>query len=272
VSLQDKMVVNAQLLASGADIEVMNLIRQQLSELKGGGMLRYAAPSPVTSLILSDVIGDDLRAVASGPTVAPIGTKAEARDILHQLDIWKGLPQTVRQVLQRPDVAQDLPDARNLLIGSNGLSLAAMAAVFPAAKQHALPLIGDVTQAVQRVANMGRGAHIFGGETTVKLTGTGRGGRNQDLALRLALRAEMEAWQGQWLYLQAGTDGRDGPTDAAGGVVCETTLSKVRAAGLDPAALLDNNDAYRVLAAAGGLHMTGATGTNVADLGILIRS
>ena len=86
------MVVNAQLLASGADIEVMNLIRQQLSELKGGGMLRYAAPSPVTSLILSDVIGDDLRAVASGPTVAPIGTKAEARDILHQLDIWEACP------------------------------------------------------------------------------------------------------------------------------------------------------------------------------------
>ena len=272
VSLQDKMVVNAQLLASGADIEVMNLIRQQLSELKGGGMLRYAAPSPVTSLILSDVIGDDLRAVASGPTVAPIGTKAEARDILHQLDIWEGLPQTVRQVLQRPDVAQDLPDACNLLIGSNGLSVAAMAAAFPAAKRHALPLIGDVTQAVQRVANMGRGAHIFGGETTVKLTGTGRGGRNQDLALRLALRAETEAWQGPWLYLQAGTDGRDGPTDAAGGVVCETTLSKIRAAGLDPAALLDNNDAYRALAAAGGLHITGATGTNVADLGILIRS
>jgi hydroxypyruvate reductase len=92
------------------------------------------------------------------------------------------------------------------------------------------------------------------------------------LALRLALRAETEAWQGSWLYLQAGTDGRDGPTDAAGGTVCETTLSKIRAAGLDPAALLDNNDSYRALAAAGGLHMTGATGTNVADLGILIRS
>jgi len=92
VSLQDKMAVNAQLLASGADIEVMNLIRQQLSELKGGGMLRYAAPSPVTALILSDVIGDDLRAVASGPTVSPIGTKAEARDILYQLDIWRPCP------------------------------------------------------------------------------------------------------------------------------------------------------------------------------------
>ena len=272
VSLQDKMMVNAQLLASGADIEVMNLIRQQLSELKGGGMLRYAAPSPVTSLILSDVIGDDLRAVASGPTVAPIGTKAEARVILHQLDLWEDLPETVRRVLQRPDVPQDLPDAHNLLIGSNGLSLAAMAAAYPAAKRHAQPLIGDVAQAVQRVANMGRGAHIFGGETTVKLTGTGRGGRNQDMALRLALLAETEAWQGPWLYLQAGTDGRDGPTDAAGGVVCETTLSKIRVAGLDPEALLNNNDAYRALAAAGSLHMTGATGTNVADLGILIRS
>ncbi|MDG1744164.1 MAG: DUF4147 domain-containing protein [Planktomarina sp.] len=272
VSLQDKIAVNAQLLASGADIEVMNLIRQQLSELKGGGMLRYAAPSPVTALILSDVIGDDLRAVASGPTVAPIGRKAQARDILQRLTLWHRLPETVRRVLQSADVPQDLPEARNLLIGSNGQSLAAMGAAYPTATLHPQPLIGDVTEAVRRIADMGRGAHVFGGETTVKLTGTGRGGRNQDLALRLALLAEAEGWKAPWLYLQAGTDGRDGPTDAAGGVVCETTLSEIRAAGLDPAGLLGNNDAYRALAAAGGLHITGATGTNVADLGILIRS
>jgi hydroxypyruvate reductase len=259
-------------LASGADIEVMNLIRQQLSELKGGGMLRYAAPSPVTALILSDVIGDDLRAVASGPTVAPIGTKAEARDSLAQLGIWETLPQTVRGVLQGADMNIDLPDARNVLIGSNGLSLAAMGAAYRTAKLHPQPLIGDVTEAVYKIRDMGRGAHVFGGETTVKLTGTGRGGRNQDLALRLALLAEAEAWQAPWLYLQAGTDGRDGPTDAAGGVVCETTLAQIRAAGMDPAGLLDNNDAYPALAAVGGLHITGATGTNVADLGILIRS
>lgn len=272
VSLDDKIAVNAQLLASGADIEVMNLIRQQLSELKGGGMLRYAAPSPVTALILSDVIGDDLRAVASGPTVAPIGTKAEARNILAQLGIWETLPQTVRGVLQGADINIYLPEARNVLIGSNGLSLAAMGAAYRSAKLHPQPLIGDVTEAVYKIRDMGRGAHVFGGETTVKLTGPGRGGRNQDLALRLALLAEAEAWQAPWLYLQAGTDGRDGPTDAAGGVVCETTLAKIRAAGLDPAGLLDNNDAYPALAAAGGLHITGATGTNVADLGILIRS
>ena len=272
VSLQDKIAVNAQLLASGADIEVMNLIRQQLSELKGGGMLRYAAPRPVTALILSDVIGDDLRAVASGPTVAPIGRKAQARDILQRLTLWHRLPETVRRVLQSADVPQDLPEARNLLIGSNGQSLAAMGAAYPTATLHPQPLIGDVTEAVRRIADMGRGAHVFGGETTVKLTGTGRGGRNQDLALRLALLAEAEGWKAPWLYLQAGTDGRDGPTDAAGGVVCETTLSQIRAVGLDPAGLLGNNDAYRALAAAGGLHITGATGTNVADLGILIRS
>jgi hydroxypyruvate reductase len=119
-------------------------------------MLRYAAPSPVTALILSDVIGDDLRAVASGPTVSPIGTKAEARDILHQLDIWEALPETVRRVLLSADVPQDLPDARNLLIGSNGQSLAAMGAAYPAARLHPQPLIGDVTEAVRRVADMRR--------------------------------------------------------------------------------------------------------------------
>ena len=271
ISLQDKMDLNALLLASGADIEVMNLIRQQLSALKGGGMLRYAAPSAVTALILSDVIGDDLRAVASGPTVSPIGTRAQARAALEGLGLWAGVPVRVRLALEQADEIIDLPKATNILIGSNGISLAAMAGYLPLAQVHKRPLVGDVAEAAARVVAAGPGTHLFGGETTVKLTGTGRGGRNQELALRVALLAEQEGWQGPWLYLQAGTDGRDGPTDAAGGVVCESSIASLRGAGVNPEKRLTNNDSYPALAAAGALLITGGTGTNVADLGILIR-
>ena len=271
ISLKDKINLNKLLLASGADIEVMNLIRQQISLLKGGGILRYASPSSVTSLILSDVIGDDLRAVASGPTVSPIGTRLQACAALRTLGLWDQIPTAVKTALERHEKVTDFPVAKNILIGSNGLSLAAMAKVMPEAKVHQMPLVGDVAQAAARVVAAGPGIHLFGGETTVKLTGNGRGGRNQELALRVALLAEYENWQGPWLYLQAGTDGRDGPTDAAGGVVCETSISAMISVGIDPKQRLANNDAYSALKAAKALLITGGTGTNVADLGVLMR-
>jgi hydroxypyruvate reductase len=272
ISLQDKMDLNALLLASGANIEVMNLIRQQLSLLKGGGMLSYASPSPVTSLILSDVIGDDLRVVASGLTVSPIGTRLQACSELKALGLWGQTNAAVKTALERPEEIIDLPVTKNILIGSNVLSLVAMGKEIPEATIHKMPLVGDVSQAAARVAAAGPGIHLFGGETTVRLTGTGRGGRNQELALRVALLAEYQNWQGRWLYLQAGTDGRDGPTDAAGGVVCEASVSVMSSVGIDPNQLLANNDAYSALQAAKALLITGGTGTNVADLGVLIRA
>ena len=272
ISLQDKMDLNALLLASGANIEVMNLIRQQLSLLKGGGMLSYASPSPVTSLILSDVIGDDLRVVASGLTVSPIGTRLQACSELKALGLWGQTNAAVKTALERPEEIIDLPVTKNILIGSNVLSLAAMGKEIPEATIHKMPLVGDVSQAAARVAAAGPGIHLFGGETTVRLTGTGRGGRNQELALRVALLAEYQNWQGRWLYLQAGTDGRDGPTDAAGGVVCEASVSVMSSVGIDPNQLLANNDAYSALQAAKALLIIGGTGTNVADLGVLIRA
>ena len=272
ISLQDKIDLNALLLASGANIEVMNLIRQQLSLLKGGGMLSYASPSPVTSLILSDVIGDDLRVVASGLTVSPIGTRLQACSELKALGLWGQTNAAVKTALERPEEIIDLPVTKNILIGSNVHSLVAMGKEIPEATIHKMPLVGDVSQAAARVAAAGPGIHLFGGETTVRLTGTGRGGRNQELALRVALLAEYQNWQGRWLYLQAGTDGRDGPTDAAGGVVCEASVSVMSSVGIDPNQLLANNDAYSALQAAKALLITGGTGTNVADLGVLIRA
>lgn len=272
VSLADKAEVSRLLLGSGAEIGVMNLIRQNLSRLKGGGLLRLAAPAQVRALILSDVVGDDLRAIASGPTAVPLGTAAEAVAALRRLHLWQRVPQSVRQHLQSATDPGPLPPCANQLIGSNAISLAAMAAAAPCALLLERPVTGDVADAARFICdNAGRGVTLWGGETTVVLRGTGRGGRNQELAMRIGLEAERRGWPAGWVCLQGGTDGRDGPTDAAGGLIDAGTLERMRMAGIDSQSMLDNNDSYAALAVAGDLLFTGATGTNVADLGVMIR-
>lgn len=271
ITLEDKAAVNRILLAHGFEITEMNLIRQHLSTLKGGGMLRASA-APVSAYILSDVIGDDLRVIASGPTVAPIGTKADARALLTARGVWGDLPNAVRMVLEADTAPAPLPQARNVLIGSNRKSLRAMAESAGAVivDDH---LTGDVAAAAIKIiaaaqGATGPGAMIFGGETTVILRGTGLGGRNQELALRVAMG--MPDLGRDWVFLSGGTDGRDGPTEAAGGVVDAGTASRIKAAGGDAQALLANNDSHAALALAGDLLITGATGTNVADVQILL--
>jgi len=280
LTLTDKAAVNEMLLTSGLDINRMNLIRQNLSQLKGGGLCRAAAPARVTALILSDVIGDDLRAIASGPTVAPLGTARDARALLQDQGLWHGLPIAVKTHLSQPDAACETPEAQNILIGSNRFSLEAMRDRAEALGWHVPELVddltGDVTEATTRVLTAARTAPkdrpvalLFGGETTVRLTGTGRGGRNQELALRIAQAAD--DLDGDWLFLSGGTDGRDGPTDAAGGLVTPRTWARIAQTGADPEALLNNNDSYAALQAANALVTIGGTGTNVADVQILLR-
>lgn len=281
LTLADKAQVGQALLASGLDINEMNLVRQQLSELKGGGVLRHAAPAPVQAYILSDVIGDDLRAIASGPTVSALGNRAAARAILQRAGIWEGLPTSVQTHLTTTPNAPPLPEVQNTLIGSNRHSLAAM-------MDHALTLgwqpelvsdhlVGDVAEAVEEILQAVKAAPadqplalIFGGETTVRLEGDGRGGRNQELALRLAQRGATEL-SGDWLFLSGGTDGRDGPTEAAGGFASPTTWTDIAKTGADPEALLANNDSYAALKAAKTLLVCGGTGTNVADVQVFLR-
>lgn len=270
VSLADKAALNALLLGAGLDITQMNLVRQQVSKIKGGGLLAAAAPQSVTALILSDVVGDDLSTIASGPTAAPLGTARHAVAILEKAGIWSDVPQSIRAHLEKDVAAAVLPKHRNVLVGSNALSVDAMAAKRPDA--HVLDAVeGDVADAAREICDAaGPGVTIWGGETTVQLKGTGRGGRNQELALRIALEARARGWT-DWCCLQGGSDGRDGPTDAAGGLVDHGTLDRIAAAGGDLDALLANNDSYAALALAGDLLITEATGTNVADLGVLIR-
>ncbi|CTQ51178.1 glycerate kinase type-2 family protein [Jannaschia donghaensis] len=269
VTLEDKAEVSRLLLAAGLDIKAMNLVRQNLSRLKGGGLARACAPATMEALILSDVVGDDLGAIASGPTVPPLGTAADARDLLRQSGLWGRLPESCRVALSSARVSPT-PAVATRVIGSNRLSAEAMRTAAPDATLDPIPLEGDVAQAAARVAARvaaGPGLTLWGGETTVVLRGQGRGGRNQELALRVAVA--LRDFDRPWAFLSGGTDGRDGPTDAAGALVDDGTLTRAGAAEMDVAAALADNDSYRVLAATGDLLMTGATGTNVADLQIL---
>lgn len=267
VSLAQKAEVTAALLGAGLDIVQMNTVRQALSRIKGGGLARAAYPARVTTLVLSDVVGDDPRAVASGPTAAPLGTVGAARAILQRAGLWSALPGAVQTVLSRPDEPFESAGGEIRMVGANRLSVAAMAQAAPDAITVDKALVGDVAQAAAQViarAQTGPGLWVMGGETTVTLRGTGRGGRNQELALRVA-RGLRDLGR-PFVFLSGGTDGRDGPTDAAGGLVDNGTWDRV---GPEAEALLANNDSYEALSRARDLLQIPATGTNVADLQVL---
>lgn len=282
LSLEDKMLVNTKLLASGADIAQMNLVRQALSALKGGRLAKCAKPAGMRSLILSDVIGDDLRVIASGPTIAPVGTREQAKQLLQELGLFDELPQNVQDHLRAKASCDEPISSRNecdaVLVGSNSRSVSAMQDHCKGnAKMNNKPLEGLVEAAAKEIVRQVQSSKpgepvLWGGETTVLLKGDGQGGRNQELALRVALLMEQSHYQGDWIFLSGGTDGRDGPTDAAGAIVDEGTLARIRAAGGDPQVFLANNDSYHALSLSNDLLITGPTGTNVADLQIFIRS
>lgn len=277
LTLNDKIHMNQILLASGMDITQMNLVRQSLSMLKGGGLLRIAFPAPVRSYILSDVIGDDLRVVGSGPTTQPIGTAQDALKLLKEQGILADMPAAIQTYLATAVQPEAMVEHHSpTLIGSNSQSAKQMALAAGAQLENQ-PLVGLVEDAaahiVRRIANArtdGPVAIAFGGETTVNVTGTGKGGRNQELALRIVLLLDQMNYPNCWCFLSGGTDGRDGPTDAAGGLVDNFTIQRISEKGGRVSAFLDNNDSYAALLSADDLLMTGATGTNVADLHLFL--
>jgi len=275
LTLDDKARVNAALLRSGADIHAVNAVRQQLSRLKGGGFVRLAAPARVRALIVSDVIGGDERVIASGLTARALTDRAGAAAILRRHGVWKDAPEAVRRLLSsREEAASPAPEADNAIILSNRTCLEAMARAAPGARIVCDHLTGDVADAARFVGETARaapaeaGVFLFGGETTVRVSGAGLGGRNQELALRTALM--LEGLGRPFAFLSGGTDGKDGPTDAAGGLTDAGAPERIRAAGGDPEALLADNDSFRALALSGDLVRTGATGFNAADLQVLV--
>jgi hydroxypyruvate reductase len=296
ITLQEKVVATNLLLASGATINEINCVRKHLSLLKGGGLTRLSMPAHLHALILSDVLGDDLSSIASGPTVADATTYADAIDIFKANDIWGQVPANVRYLLEQgklgaiaetPKPGDDIfKNTGYTLIGSNTISVKAM---FQAAQNlgYETELYSDclcgeakfvgATLASQYIERLQKShlqnkplALLAGGETTVTLKGNGRGGRNQEMALAFALAAEQHSLTGNWTFLSGGTDGRDGPTDAAGGIVDSNSIKRMTHAGLNPLELLENNDSYTALKASNDLVNTGATGTNVADLQIAL--
>ena len=293
LSLDDKIRTTDLLLRSGADITEINTIRKHLSQIKGGQLARAAFPARLVTLVVSDIVGSPLDAIASGPTVPDTTTYADALAILAKYGLTDRVPPAVRATLRRgaeggePETPKpgDPAFARSHVTIVADNATAAQAAVAEAARLgfHALLLstyiegeareVGKALAGIAREVGatghpVGRPACIVaGGETTVTVTGHGRGGRNQEVALGAA-RA-LAGLRGT-LLVSFATDGTDGPTDAAGAVADGTTLARARARGLDPVRHLAENDAYPLLAAVGDLIRIGPTNTNVNDLMLIV--
>lgn len=289
LTLEDEQAINRTLLASGAPIGVMNLIRNQFSTIKGGRLAALAAPARVATMVVSDVPGDDPALVASGPTISLAGTRAEARKVaeLYRLD----LPEAAKRLLAGDDNPAPRSDDPRFVgnsvvtIASAALSLEAAAeaarkrgiaaavlsdSIEGEAKDVALVHAAMAREIVQRNQPFEKPVVLLsGGETTVTLRGRGRGGRNGEFLLALAIA--LDGVEGV-TALAGDTDGIDGSEDNAGAFVDGTSARRMRAAGVDPLAALANNDAYTAFEAIGDLFVTGPTGTNVNDFrAILIR-
>jgi hydroxypyruvate reductase len=292
VALADLQALTHALLACGATINEINTLRKHLDIVKGGGLARQAAPAALVCLILSDVVGSPLDVIASGPAVPDPSTFADCQQIIQRYRLEANLPPAIRQTIQAGlagEIAETLKpgDAaftrtQNLLVGSNYQAAQAGLAAAQQAGFHTLLLTtylqGEARQAGQWLAGIARqvaeSGHpiprpaciAIGGETTVTLHGTGRGGRNQELALAAA---DELAGLSNCLLATFATDGEDGPTDAAGAFVSGETSARAQALGLPPAQFLRNNDSYSFFATLGDLFQPGPTGTNVNDLAFL---
>ena len=279
LTLADKQTVTALLLASGADIHAVNTVRKHLSRLKGGRLALACAPATVLTLVISDVPGDDLSIIGSGPTTPDYSTAADALAIVTKCLPASQVPPAVIAALSQPETRtpKDFAHVHQQIIASNRIAINAVGrATKPAEFFIADPLTGEAHLAAEnfcrRAAALPSGSLLVaGGETTVTLgEHPGRGGRNQEFALAAA-RWTM-AHDVPLTVLAAGTDGNDGPTDAAGGVVDGTSWERAIAAGLDPHRALAGHDAYPLLQAIGDLVITGPTNTNVMDLAIAYRT
>ena len=276
VSGEELQTITKDLLASGADIVEINSIRKRLSAVKGGKFALACVPAQVFSIVLSDIIGDPLDMIASGPACPDSSTSSEARAIAAKYGLR--LPPAAEELLKQ-ETPKRLDNVTTLITGSVR-ELCAAASVKCRELGYEPMILTDRLDTEARdagrfLANIlqthrGDGkklAFIAGGETVVHLTGKGLGGRNQELALAASLGI---AGLKHAAVFSVGSDGTDGPTDAAGGYADGDTVGILREKGMDAAAMLRDNDAYHALKAAGGLIITGPTGTNVNDVAVAL--
>jgi len=293
IALEEMQTLTRSLLQCGASIDEINTLRKHISAVKGGQMARAAMPATTINLMLSDVIGDRMDVIASGPFVPDSSTFEDAWAVLKKYELNE-VPPTIASHLERGLKGQ-LPDTpkmgdpafervHNLIIGSNILALEAGEEKARALGYRTLILSSMIEGETREVARFhaavarevlktGRPVSspaciISGGETTVTIRGNGLGGRNQEFCLAAAL--ELEHLPPRVVVLSGGTDGDDGPTDAAGAIVDPFTVSRGKEAGMSAFQFLDNNDAYHFFERTGDLLMTGPTGTNVMDVRLIL--
>jgi glycerate 2-kinase len=292
MTLNDEATVTSSLLKSGASIEEINIVRKHLSQIKGGRLAERLYPATVLTLIISDVVGDRIDAIASGPTTPDPTTYEDAEQVLKKHDLWSKTPSRVRRIIERgrsgsiPETAKRKDRAfkhvHNLVVGNNRTSrLAAAEAMRKAGYETqglSIQITGEARKAGRMLGSIAKDiqekarplarptALVTGGETTVTVRGKGKGGRNQELALAAAER--ISGSKGIVVGSFA-TDGIEGQTEAAGAIVDGTTVTRGLRLGMDPENYLKNNDSYRYFSKLKDLVITGPTGTNVNDIIII---
>jgi glycerate-2-kinase len=287
LTLADKIAINQALLKAGASIREINIVRRHLSAVKGGRLLRHCGGARVLGLILSDVPGNDLATIGSGLTAGDWSSFGDAVAVLKRRSVWGRAPEAVRAYLERAVAGEVgatvkigdpiLERVTNVIIGDNNLALegaeraAAALGYHPHREQ---PLHGEANDAGRALAEhmceitQERVCVVAGGEPVVTVRGTGKGGRAQQCALAMGIQLS-QIGRGQRkriAALVAGTDGIDGPTDAAGAFASSETVAEGERAGVSAATALMRNDTYNFFKASGGLFVTGPTGTNVSDI------
>lgn len=275
ITLADLQATNRVLLSSSVDIRAMNAVRSRLSRIKAGGLARAFEPATVIVLVLSDVVGNDLQAIGSGPFVTP-----HRQSLAQPAWLMESLPSAVREaILAATEAKPHSFPVEHFVVG--GISLAIHAAA-EAARANGLkplpyadPLAGEARTMAAKICayakkwDLRETCLIFGGETTVKIKGKGLGGRCQEMALASAASVSQMK---DVCFLAGGTDGTDGPTDAAGGMVDPDSQHRAKEAGFNRSRSLTDNDAYHYLEACDGLIKTGPTGSNVNDLVLVVHA
>ena len=293
ITLEEKQQATRLLLACGASIHEINTVRKHISGIKGGQLARLANPATVISLLLSDVIGDDIDVIGSGPTAPDKSTFGQAKSILEKYAVLSRVSASVRERITQ-GVAGRIPETpkpgsreftriQNLVVGSNQLAVDAAAEKARSLGYRTLVLSTFIEGETRDVARMHAAIAkevlaskrpikppaclISGGETTVTLRGSGQGGRNQEFVLAAVM--DLDGFENV-VVMSAGTDGTDGPTDAAGAIGDGRTLAKARSLGLDAGGYLADNNSYQFFSRLGDLLITGPTNTNVMDVRILL--
>jgi len=293
ISITDKREITDALLKCAATINEINTVRKHISDFKGGWLAKKVYPATILNLILSDVVGDPLDFIASGPTVPDSTTFSEAIKVLRKYGLWKKAPASIRKVLLDGErgLVPDTPKAGdeafekvfNIVVGNNrsaslaccsqlksaGLNTLLLTATLEGEARHVGIMLASIAREVFFSGNpVPKPAGIIvGGETTVTVTGKGLGGRNQELALAAALKLkEMDGV----VLASLSTDGVDGPTDAAGAIVEGRTLMRAAKVGLTPEEFLAENNSYNFFSKLGDLIFTGSTGTNVNDISVIV--